>query len=206
VRTTPSGFEAKKGNPIVAFPVPLLRRNFRVRIFSAPLLFVTQILLTLAALSLPVAAQGGPPFITNDPGTPGDGNWEINIMTYSERHPVVRFFNAPLLDLNYGVGNRIQLTYEVPYLVEGTDGGSTRTGPGKSLPGVKWRFYDNDEKKLPISIFPQLEFNNPTSSLQRGLVDYGTRFYLPVEVSKTVGPIEVNPEVGDIFARGKGAG
>jgi hypothetical protein len=119
VRMTNSGFEAKKGNPIAAFPVPLLRRNFSLRIFSAPLLFVAQIGLTLAALR-PVAAQGGPPFITNDPGTPGDGNWEVNIMTYSEGHPATRIFNAPILDLNYRVGSRIQLTYEVPYLVEGT--------------------------------------------------------------------------------------
>lgn len=168
--------------------------------------FFAVVLLTVmfAAIAPPAAAQGGPPFITNDPGTPGDGNWEDNVMTYSERHPTARIFNAPLLDLNYGLGSRIQLTYEVPYLVEGTDGGPTRTGLGKSLPGVKWRFYDSDEKKLAISIFPQLEFNNPDSSLRRGLVNYHTRFYLPVEVSKKLGPIEVNPEAGYIFAGGKG--
>ncbi|MGA9526761.1 MAG: hypothetical protein WBS24_01465 [Terriglobales bacterium] len=162
--------------------------------------------LILVALSLPVTAQGGPPFITNDPGTPGDDAWEINVMTYTERHPGARIFNAPLLDLNYGVGSRIQLTYEVPYLVEGTDAGPTRTGLGKSVPGVKWRFYDSDVKKLAVSVFPQLEFNNPTSSLQRGLVANNTRFYLPVEVTKKVGPIEVNPEVGYIFASQRGAG
>jgi hypothetical protein len=178
----------------------LLRVTARTQTLAAPLL-----LILLAAFSPSAAAQGGPPFITNDPGTPGDGNWEDNIMTYSERHPAERIFNAPILDLNYGLGARIQLTYEVPYLVEGTNGGPTRTGLGKSLPGVKWRFYDSDEKKLAISIFPQLEFNNSSSSLQRGLVDYGTRFYLPVEVSKKLGPIEVNPEAGYIFASGKGA-
>ncbi|MGB9490366.1 MAG: hypothetical protein WCA92_07865 [Terriglobales bacterium] len=161
--------------------------------------------LILAALSLPLMAQGGPPFITNDPGTPGDLNWEINVMTYAERHPAARIFNAPILDLNYGVGSRVQLTYEVPYLVEGADGSPTRTGLGKSLPGVKWRFYDSDEKKLALSVFPQLEFNNPTDSLRRGLVGYNTRFYLPVEISKKVGPIEVNPEVGYIFASHSGA-
>jgi len=159
----------------------------------------------LAAFSLPAAAQGGPPFITTDPDPPGDGNWEINIMTYSERHPALRIFNAPLLDMNYGVGSSIQLTYEVPYLVEGTDGGTTRSGLGKSLPGVKWRFYDNDEKGLKISIFPQIEFNNPTHSLQRGLVAYGTRFYLPMEIDKKVGPVEVNPEFGYYFANKAGA-
>ncbi|MGA7645441.1 MAG: hypothetical protein WBW01_02930 [Terriglobales bacterium] len=196
----PASFAVRKGAPIASI-LFLRRLKLPQRILSVLLL-----LAMLAALSLPAAAQGGPPFITNDPGTPGDGNWEINIMTYSERHPAARIFNAPILDLNYGVGSRIQLTYEVPYLVEGTNGGPTHSGLGKSLPGVKWRFYDSDEKKLSFSIFPQLEFNNPDASLQRGLVNYNTRFYLPVEVSKEVGPIQVNPEAGYIFANGKGAG
>jgi len=44
-----------------------------------------------------------------------------------------------------------------------------------------------------------------TDSLRAGLVGYNTRFYLPVEISKKVGPIEVNPEVGYIFASHSGA-
>jgi hypothetical protein len=200
VGMAPANFAVRKRAP-VAVILALLHIKIQIRILS-----VLPLLAMLAALSLPAVAQGGPPFITNDPGTPGDGNWEINIMTYSERHPAARIFNAPVLDLNYGVGSRIQLTYEVPYLVVGTDGGPTRSGLGKSVAGVKWRFYDSDERKLSISIFPQLEFNNPDASLRRGLVDYDTRFYLPVEVSKEVGPIHVNPEAGYIFASGKGAG
>ena len=170
------------------------------RMFAVPLLLVM-----LAAISLPAAAQGGPPFIGDDPGTPGDGNWEINVAAYTERHPTERIYNAPILDANYGWGPRIQLKYQVPYLVDGTDGGPTRSGLGKSLAGVKWRFYDNDEKGLEISTYPQLEFNNPTSSVQRGLVDSGVRFYLPIEVTKKVGPFVVNPEVGYWFADKAGA-
>jgi len=151
-------------------------------------------------LSLPCSAQGGPPFIADDAGTPGDGNWEINIATYTERHPAERLYNAPILDMNYGSGPRIQLKYQLPYLVEGTDGGPTRSGLGKSLAGVKWRFYDSGEDGTQISTYPQLEFNNPTSSLERGLVDNGTRFYLPIEVSKKIGPFQVNPEAGYWFA------
>jgi hypothetical protein len=93
----------------------------------------------------------------------------------------------------------------VPYLVDGTDDGPTRSGLGKSLAGVKWRFYDSGEDGLQISTYPQLEFNNPTSSLQRGLVANGTRFYLPIEVSKKIGPFVVNPEVGYWFANKAGA-
>jgi len=196
----PPGFEVKMGAPIAAILAALPQVKVPVRILSVPLL-----LAMLAAISLPAAAQGGPPFIGDDPGTPGDGNWEINIMTYTERHPTERIFNAPFLDFNYGLGPRIQLKYQVPYLVDGTDGGPTRSGLGKSLAGVKWRFYDSGEDGLQISTYPQLEFNNPTSSLERGLVDYGTRFYLPIEFSQKVGPFQVNPEVGYWFASNKGA-
>jgi hypothetical protein len=171
-----------------------------IRVFAGPLLVVL-----LAALSVPAMAQGGPPFIADDPGTPGDGNWEINVAAYTERHPDERLYNAPILDANYGWGSRIQLKYQVPYLVIGTDDGPTRSGLGKSLAGVKWRFYDSGEDGLQISTYPQLEFNNPTSSLERGLVDYGTRFYLPIEISKKVGPFHINPEAGYWFASGKGA-
>ncbi len=180
--------------------IALLRVKVLVRIFAGPLL-----LGMLAALSLPSAAQGGPPFIGDDPGTPGDGNWEINIAAYTERHPTERIYNAPILDANYGLGPRIQLKYQVPYLVEGTNDGPTRSGLGKSLAGVKWRFYDNDEKGLQISTYPQLEFNNPTSSRQRGLVTNGARFYLPIQVTKKIGPLVVNPEVGYWFADKAGA-
>jgi len=175
-------------------------RFMSVRIFAGPLLVVM-----LAALSLPSAAQGGPPFITDDPGTPGNGNWEINAALYTERHPTERIYNAPILDINYGLGPRIQLKYQVPYLVDGTNADPTRSGLGKSLAGVKWRFYDNGERGLEVSTYPQLEFNNPTSSVQRGLVDSGIRFFLPLEVTKKVGPFEINPEAGYWFASNKGA-
>ncbi len=165
----------------------------------------TMLLAMLAAFSLPAAAQGGPPFIGDDPGTPGDGNWEVNVAAYTERHPTERIYNAPILDANYGVGSRIQLKYQVPYLVDGDESGPTRSGLGKSLAGVKWRFYENDERGLEISTYPQVEFNNPTSSLQRGLVDYGTRFYLPFELTKKIGPFEINPEIGYWFASQSGA-
>jgi Putative MetA-pathway of phenol degradation len=163
------------------------------------------LLVILSALALPATAQGGPPFVGDDPGTPGDGNLEINVAAYTERHPTERIFDAPILDANYGWGPRIQLNYQVPYLVDGTDAGPTRSGLGKSQIAVKWRFYDNDEKGLQISTYPRIEFNNPTSSLVRGLVAYGTRFYLPIEVSKKVGPFQINPEAGYWFASNKGA-
>jgi len=36
-------------------------------------------LLLLLMASACAHAQGGPPMLTDDPGTPGDGKWEVNI-------------------------------------------------------------------------------------------------------------------------------
>ena len=36
------------------------------------------LLLVLLFVPLDLFAQGGPPLVTDDPGTPGNGNWEIN--------------------------------------------------------------------------------------------------------------------------------
>ena len=77
-----------------------------------------------------VFAQGGPPLLTDDPGTPGNRNWEINIASTHFRSPGEREIEAPLLDINYGLGDRIQLKYELPYLFDSDEGARYRTAVG----------------------------------------------------------------------------
>ena len=144
-----------------------------------------------------VLAQGGPPLLTDDPGTPGNKNWEINIASTQFFSPGEHEIEVPLLDINYGLGDRIQLKYEVPYLFDRDEGAPYRGGIGNSLVGVKWRFYQqSSEKGWNISTYPQLEVNNPFHSKARGLVDRGPRFLLPVEITKVWGPVEMNFEGG----------
>src|SRR6266480_1310266 len=84
------------------------------------------ILLPLAPAS--ARAQGGPPLITDDPDTPGPGYWEINFSTLFEKSRRERRFELPRLDLNYGVGRRIQLKFEMPWLAARQAGQATRSG------------------------------------------------------------------------------
>lgn len=158
------------------------------------------VLLTFVTL-LPEAslAQGGPPFLTDDPGTPGPGNWEINIAAPTERHATEREFEIPILDFNYGVGERIQLNYQVSYLLHGSDSDLTRSGLSNSQFAVKWRFFEDKKRELALSTYPRIEFNNPTNSVQRDLAGDGTSFLLPIEVTKKIGPVDVNGEGGYWF-------
>ena len=50
--------------------------------------------------------------ITDDPGTPGNGHWENNIAVIFEHRPDETSWDSPLIDLNYGVGEHIQLTLQ----------------------------------------------------------------------------------------------
>ena len=50
-----------------------------------------------------------------------------------------------------------------------------------------------------MSVYPQLEFNNPSSSDERGLVDRGASFVLPMQVARRFGPIETSLEFGYDF-------
>jgi hypothetical protein len=149
-------------------------------------------------------AQGGPPFYTNDPGTPGNLNWEINLgyMPFFYSHQSVS--HTPDLDINFGVGDRIQLTYENAWLRVQNPSSATEFGLGQSNLGVKWRFYDAGESGLNISVFPQLFVNNPDDAVRRGITPASDTFLLPFEFTKTFGPVGVNYEIGYQFVH-KGA-
>jgi hypothetical protein len=144
-------------------------------------------------------AQGGPPYYTNDPGTPGPHNWEINVgyMPFFYSNQTVS--HVPDLDINFGIGDRIQLTYENAWLRVQNPGSATKFGLGQSNPGVKWRFYDAGESGLSISVFPQFFLNNPNDSVRRGITPPTDTFLLPVEFAREFGPIGVNLEVGYQF-------
>ncbi len=98
--------------------------------------------------------QGGPPFRTDDPETPGNQHWEINFGWIGDRNPGSGNYQVPDFDINYGLGDRIQLKYELPIAIEeirpllATPGspaqqGHVIAGLGESLLGIKWRFYEH---------------------------------------------------------------
>jgi len=91
------------------------------------------------------------------------------------------------------------LKYEVPWLALDERGKHTKNGLGNSLVGVKWRFFDQDRQGIDMSVYPQIEFNNSQSSYNRGLVEKGMGFVLPVQLQKSWGAISLNPELGYAF-------
>jgi hypothetical protein len=144
-------------------------------------------------------AQGGPPYYTNDPGTPGNLDWEINLGYIPYLFSDQSVAHLPDVDINFGVGDRIQLTYENAWLRVQNPTTSAKFGLGQSNPGIKWRFFDHGESGLNISIFPQFFLNNPDDAVRRGITPASEAFLLPVEFSKKIGPVDVNYEAGCLF-------
>ena len=108
-----------------------------------------KVLLATALLSPLLAhAQGGPPFRTDDPETPGNKHWEINFGFIGDRNPAAGAYQVPDFDINYGLGDRVQLKYEIPIAIEETvpQPGQVIGGIGESLLGIKWRFYEHHPK------------------------------------------------------------
>jgi hypothetical protein len=147
-------------------------------------------------------SQSGPPLITDDPETPGNGHWEINAATTLMARPDKRLWQVPDLDMNYGLGERIQLKLDISWLVLEQRGRGPIGGAGNWIAGVKWRFLDQDKYGVSVSVYPQIEWNIVRSSIRRGLVERGTQYLLPVQIARRVGPVELDFESGYNFLEG----
>jgi hypothetical protein len=152
----------------------------------------------LTLLAAPLFAQGGPPLITDDPDTPGPGHWEINLSLFRERTHQERRTEEPRIDANYGVGRRIQLKLEGPWVALRTDSGRA-TGPGDATAGVKWRFLGQEHQRIAWSVYPQYEFSPSASSRSKGVASDGHALLLPTELTVELSAFEFNVEAGRNF-------
>ena len=151
-------------------------------------------LLPLAAL-----AQGGPPLVTDDPDTPGNGRWEINVAAIGTHTPGLAQLALPDADINYGWGDHIQLKIDTPWLIEDQAGAGVKTGLGASELGVKWRFIDRETSGFSMSMYPQVGVNFAASSPKRGLTGPGAQWFLPLEASTEFAGFSWDGEIGRGF-------
>ena len=136
--------------------------------------------------------------ITDDPGTPANGKWENNFAFAFEHRPGETAYDVPAIDLNYGVGDHIQLTLQTaPRLLKRSDHGLIG-GLGGTEAAVKWRFFDEATSGFDMSMFPRVIFNIQQSSARRGLSEDGTRFQIPFQIAKTFGRFHADAEFGPV--------
>jgi hypothetical protein len=125
--------------------------------------------------------------ITDDPGTPGNGKWENNFAIAFEHRPGETASDVPAIDLNYGLGDHIQLTLQTAPVLVRRSGHGLIGGIGGTEAAVKWRFLDEATGGFDVSMFPRVIFNVAQSSVRRGLAEDGTRFQIPFQAAKAFG-------------------
>ena len=142
--------------------------------------------------------QGGPPLITDDPGTPGNKHWEINIAFTNTHFDFGKIYEAPHIDLNYGYGDNVQLKLEGPLTI--FEGSTARFASlADTNWGVKWRFLNENNKRPSVSTYPQLLVITNREFGQLGVTDPGTDLYLPLEVMKSFGKFLLDMDGGVLF-------
>lgn len=134
-------------------------------------------------------APQSPPLDVDDPSTPGCNRWEINVVTSADVSFNEKRYELPLLDLNYGVGDNIQIKYEVPNQ-SSVEEGVSASGVGNSKLGIKYMYFENEESKTQMAIYPQLEFSTPSSgSRPNDFSTPGSIVTLPILITTKIGSI-----------------
>ncbi len=150
----------------------------------------------VAAVARIAFGQGGPPMITDDPGTPGNGKWENNFAIAFEHRPDGTAYDVPAIDLNYGIGDHIQLTLQTAPVLLKRSGHGLVGGLGSTETAVKWRFVDEATGGFDMSMFPRVIFNVAQSSVHHGIAEDGTRFQIPFQAAKKFGRLHLDAEFG----------
>jgi hypothetical protein len=158
---------------------------------------VTAVLLALAAVPSLLRAQGGPPLMTDDPGTPDAGTWEVNVAVTGDLTSAGRGYELPVFDVNYGAGGHVQLTVSVPLAVSRASHAGTHGDVGEVEAGAKWRFIDQGGAwPADVSAFPKIVFHPPVAGPGEG-----TEVLLPLEAARAFGSFALNVDAGRIVQR-----
>lgn len=141
----------------------------------------------LAALLTGILVSGlpcwaGPPLLTDDPETPGQHGWEVNVAHTLEKTRQGLGMEVPIFDINYGLLENDQWKIEFPVACYDPESGDEHWGMGDLFLGWKYRFLEEDRLGFMASIYPQLSI--PTGNERFELGEGGTGLLLPLEVGK----------------------
>ncbi len=151
------------------------------------------------------SAQGGPPLLTDDPGTVDPGKWEVNISWVNRTFPGRIENELPHLDASHGFTGNAQYKIEAPWVFASGDGRSAN-GDGGGSTGIKWRFVNAKGARPAVSTYPQIGFSIAPRSVRLGLSDGGTSLLLPIEVEWDLSRLSVNADFGALIQAGSGPG
>jgi hypothetical protein len=155
-----------------------------------------------------------PPFVTDDTGTQGKGNWQLELQYEYDRNdatadagagPVTQVSKLSAFNpvLTYGLGESVDIALGLSYLKQRvTENGAVTEDPsgmGDSTVELKWRFYDGNG--LSFALKPGVTL--PTGDENQGLGSGKTSWGLNVITTCEAKPWQVNGNIAYGHARYK---
>jgi hypothetical protein len=136
----------------------------------------------------------GPPLEIDDPGILDPGQWEIITAATMTSTNAGDVYEAPVLDVSYGVAEQVQVSAVYPYVFVDPDEGSAESDFGNLEIGVKWRFVDEDG--LQLAVAPLYVFGVSAGRARRGIGDENDVFGLPFLLETSFGEWRLNAALG----------
>ncbi len=154
----------------------------------------------LVLIGMSGAARAGPPMITNDPDTPGPGVWEINLAMAGGRAHRSLDLSAPDVDINRGVGERVQLSVHGSW-AHARDHGNWASGFGDVELGLRYRFLDAEAGGVSLAVQPLWVRGWSSAARRRGLASAQPEWVLPIQVARGFGRYSAGLEVARHWVR-----
>lgn len=138
---------------------------------------------------IPGTALGAHPLITEDTGTQGQGNYQLELTSERSRDDAGGARTEVLITaaaLSYGVREDTDLIIAMPQLRVTTDTGNnnvTDSGHGDVALDLKWRFFEKANVSLALKPGFTFPTGDETKGLGTGETTYGLQFVTSVDMN-----------------------
>jgi hypothetical protein len=150
------------------------------------------------------SAEAGVPFVTDDPGTPEAGHYEMNIATQYTHRRGEDSGVLPSLELNYGATDNLELHFLAGLAFDRQSPSGARFGSGDVELGVKYRFIEAEVAgwRPDVAFAPALDL--PAGDRRRALGSGHAHAFLPLIIGRSFEPWSAFGEVGYAVNPGDG--
>ena len=154
------------------------------------------LLLVLFLAAVPSTGRSAPPYVTDDAGTQGRGNWQLEVTGDYVYHDRTAVLNAVSVNqdrkvtlvgpvLTYGVTENVDVAIGTFYLRDRIDENGVTvkdaSGATDSTIEVKWRFYEREGLSLAVKPGLLLPTGDENKGLGTGEVSWGVNSILTYE-------------------------
>ncbi len=133
-----------------------------------------------------------------DTDTAGAGRMEINIGMSANKVGRIWEYGLPAMEINYGVGDRMQLQLAGSRVSLHESDMFVRSGIGSATVGLKWRLLDQEQAGVAVGVFPLYRWNPSSSAERRGIVEAGSELLVPLLLGLRQGDTAYYAEFGRV--------